>query len=38
MNEVYARHAGAVPPARSTAAVGGFPDGALIEIDAIAHV
>jgi 2-iminobutanoate/2-iminopropanoate deaminase len=38
MNEVYRRHAGEAPPARSTVAVGAFPDGALIEIDAIAHV
>ena len=39
MNEVYRRHVGDVPPARSTVPVGGaFPDGALIEIEAIAHV
>ena len=38
MNEVYARHVGNAPPARSTVAVGGFPDGALIEVEAIAHV
>lgn len=38
MNEVYARYAGDVPPARSTVAVGGFPDGALLEIDAIAYL
>ena len=39
MNEVYRRHVGEVPPARSTVPVGGaFPDGALIEIEAIAHV
>jgi enamine deaminase RidA (YjgF/YER057c/UK114 family) len=38
MNEVYRRHVGAMPPARSTVPVGAFPDGALIEIEAIAHV
>jgi 2-iminobutanoate/2-iminopropanoate deaminase len=39
MNEVYRQHVGDVPPARSTVPVGGaFPDGALIEIEAIAHV
>jgi 2-iminobutanoate/2-iminopropanoate deaminase len=38
MNEVYRRHVGAVPPARSTVPAGAFPDGALIEIEAIAHV
>ena len=39
MNEVYRRHVGEMPPARSTVPVGaGFPDGALIEIEAIAHV
>ena len=37
MNEVYRRHVGETPPARSTVAVGAFPDGALIEIEAIAH-
>jgi len=39
MNEVYRRHVGDRPPARSTVPVGGaFPDGALIEIEAIAHL
>jgi 2-iminobutanoate/2-iminopropanoate deaminase len=38
MNEVYRRHAGAVPPARSTIEAGNLPGGALIEIEAIAHV
>ena len=39
MNEVYRQHVGDVPPARSTVPVGGaFPDGALIEIEAIACV
>jgi 2-iminobutanoate/2-iminopropanoate deaminase len=38
MNEVYRRHVGDAPPARSTVAVGGFPGGALIEVEAIAHV
>jgi enamine deaminase RidA (YjgF/YER057c/UK114 family) len=38
MNEVYRPHVGAMPPARSTVPVGTFPDGALIEIEAIAHV
>jgi 2-iminobutanoate/2-iminopropanoate deaminase len=39
MNEVYRRHVGDTPPARSTVPVGGaFPDGALLEIEAIAHV
>jgi len=38
MNEVYRRHVGEIPPARSTVPVGAFPDGALIEIEAVAHV
>lgn len=38
MNEVYRRHAGEVPPARSTVETGKFPGGALLEIDAIAAV
>ena len=39
MNDVYRQHVGAVPPARSTVPVGqAFPDGALVEIEAIAHV
>ena len=38
MNEVYRRHVGDVPPARSTVEVGKFPGGALLEIEAIAHL
>lgn len=38
MNEVYARHVGAAPPARSTAEVAKLPSGALVEIEAIAHI
>ena len=37
MNEVYARHVGDGPPARSTVEVAKLPSGALIEIEAIAH-
>lgn len=37
MNEVYARHVGDRPPARSTVEVSALPSGALIEIEAIAH-
>jgi 2-iminobutanoate/2-iminopropanoate deaminase len=36
MNEVYARHVGDVPPARSTFQVAKLPSGALVEIEAIA--
>jgi 2-iminobutanoate/2-iminopropanoate deaminase len=36
MNEVYARHAGSAPPARSTVEVAKLPSGALVEIEAIA--
>ena len=36
MNEVYARHIGDVPPARSTVEIGRLPAGALVEIEAIA--
>jgi 2-iminobutanoate/2-iminopropanoate deaminase len=36
MNEVYARHVGTVPPARSTFQVSKLPSGALVEIEAIA--
>ena len=36
MNEVYARHVGDSPPARSTVEVARLPSGALVEIDAIA--
>ena len=38
MNEVYAKHVGAVPPARSTVEVARLPSGALVEIEAIAHL
>lgn len=38
MNEVYARHAGDRPPARSTVEVGRLPSGALVEIEAIATI
>ena len=38
MNEVYARHIGDTPPARSTFQVAKLPSGALVEIEAIAHV
>ena len=36
MNEVYARHVGEQPPARSTVEVAKLPSGALVEIEAIA--
>jgi 2-iminobutanoate/2-iminopropanoate deaminase len=36
MNEVYARHVGDVPPARSTFQVAKLPSSALVEIEAIA--
>ncbi len=36
MNEVYARHVGDRPPARSTVEIAGLPSGALVEIEAIA--
>ena len=36
MNEVYARHVGDRPPARSTIEVAALPSGALVEIEAIA--
>jgi len=38
MNEVYARRVGDRPPARSTVEVAALPSGALVEIDAIAHI
>lgn len=38
MNEVYARHVGQRPPARSTVQISGLPSGALVEIEAVAHV
>ena len=36
MNEVYAKHVGDQPPARSTFEVGNLPPGLLVEIEAIA--
>jgi 2-iminobutanoate/2-iminopropanoate deaminase len=36
MNEVYAKHVGATPPARSTVEVARLPSGALVEIEAVA--
>jgi 2-iminobutanoate/2-iminopropanoate deaminase len=38
MNEVYARHVGDRPPARATVEVAKLPSGALVEIEAVAHV
>ncbi len=38
MNEVYAKHVGGRPPARSTFEVAKLPSGALVEIEAIAHL
>jgi 2-iminobutanoate/2-iminopropanoate deaminase len=38
MNEVYAKHIGSTPPARSTVEVAKLPSGALVEIEAIALV
>jgi 2-iminobutanoate/2-iminopropanoate deaminase len=38
MNEVYATHVGDRPPARSTFEVAKLPAGALVEIEAIAHL
>ena len=38
MNEVYARHVGDRPPARSTVEVAKLPSGARVEIEAIAHL
>src|SRR4051812_12517246 len=38
MNEVYARHVGSDPPARSTVEVAKLPSGALVEIEAVALV
>jgi 2-iminobutanoate/2-iminopropanoate deaminase len=37
MNEVYAKHVGDQPPARSTVEVARLPSGAVIEIEAIAR-
>ena len=38
MNEVYARHVGDRPPARSTIGISQLPSGARVEVEAIAHV
>lgn len=38
MNEVYAARVGDRPPARSTFQVANLPSGALVEIEAIAHL
>jgi 2-iminobutanoate/2-iminopropanoate deaminase len=38
MNEVYARWVGDRPPARATVEIAALPSGALVEIEAIAHV
>jgi len=38
MNEVYARHVGERPPARSTFEVAKLPSGALVEIEGVAHL
>jgi 2-iminobutanoate/2-iminopropanoate deaminase len=38
MNEVYAKHVGAQPPARATVEVAKLPSGALVEIEAIASI
>jgi 2-iminobutanoate/2-iminopropanoate deaminase len=38
MNEVYARHVGSTPPARSTVEVAALPSGAKVEIEAIAEL
>jgi 2-iminobutanoate/2-iminopropanoate deaminase len=38
MNEVYARHVGENPPARSTIGVAQLPSGVRVEIEGIAHV
>ena len=38
MNEVYARHVGDRPPARSTVEVARLPSGALVEIEAVAQL
>src|SRR6266508_971620 len=38
MNEVYKRHAGTEPPARSTVQAAKLPAGALVEIEAVGHL
>jgi 2-iminobutanoate/2-iminopropanoate deaminase len=38
MNEVYARWVGDKPPARATIEISALPSGALVEIEALAHL
>jgi 2-iminobutanoate/2-iminopropanoate deaminase len=38
MNEVYSRHVGDRPPARSTVEVAALPSGALVEIEAVGAI
>ena len=38
MNEVYARYVGDAPPARSTVQIAALPSGAVVEIEAVAHI
>lgn len=38
MNEVYARHVGDRPPARSTVEISALPSGARVEIEGVAHL
>lgn len=38
VNEIYAGYCGKVAPARATVQVAALPKGALVEIDAIAHI
>jgi len=38
MNEVYAKHVGDGPPARSTIGISQLPSGARVEIEAVAHI
>lgn len=38
VNRIYGEQVGVVPPARATVQVAALPRGALVEIDAIAHV
>ena len=38
MNDVYAGHVGATPPARSTVEVSALPSGAKVEIEAVALI
>lgn len=38
VSRVYAEHVGAEPPARATVQVAALPKGAMVEIDAVAHL